>query len=313
MLKIFVAGATGAIGKPTIKRLLQEGHILFGMTRSAARARELESMGVTPVLGNALHTQEVEAAMKLTRPDVVIEMLTSLPKNYTPQAMQEASVQDVKLRIEGGANLQRAAVQIGVKRYLVQSSAFWYAPGISLADETTPFAFDASPGIAAGTRVYAAVEERVLQAKELTGVALRFGFFYGPGTWFCPEGDVADQIRHQRYPVIGEGKGLWHFVHVEDCANAIVAALTCPAGAYNIVNDMPVAQSVWVPAFASWLGAPPPPRRSVEEELRINGPDTVYYATSLRGASNAKAKRDLSFKPRSLEWLDVLSSHGLAI
>src|SRR6267142_2951222 len=127
--------------------------------------------------------------------------------------------------------------------------------------------------------------------------------FTGPGTWFRPDGDAAHQVLEQRYPIAGWGLGVWSWVHVEDAAAATVAALECPAGVYNVVDDDPSVMSVWLPAFAASVGAPEPQHISEREALDQAGPDAVYYATQLRGASNAKARRDLGFAPRRLEWL----------
>ena len=139
----------------------------------------------------------------------------------------------------------------------------------------------------------------------LEAVLLRYGFFYGPGTWFSREGDVGDQVRRREVPLIGKGGGIWNWVHIDDAAAATSAALTADPGVYNVVDDRPVAQSVWLPAFAKFVGAPEPPTISEEEALRNSGPDSVYYATKLRGASNQKAKGKLAFRPRPLEWLGV--------
>src|SRR5262245_8698538 len=131
----------------------------------------------------------------------------------------------------------------------------------------------------------------------------RYGFFYGPGTWYTREGDIGDQVRQQQVPIIGEGQGVYSFVHIDDAAGATAAALECPPGAYNIVDGNPSPQHVWLPAFARAVGAPAPPRVSEEEALRASGSDAVYYATKLRGASNEKAGRELDFRPRPLEWI----------
>ena len=134
-------------------------------------------------------------------------------------------------------------------------------------------------------------------------VALRYGFFYGPGTWYTREGDIGDQVRQQQVPIIGEGQGVYSFVHIDDAAGATAAALDCPPGAYNIVDGNPSPQHLWLAAFARAAGAPAPPRLSEEAALRASGPDAVYYATRLRGASNEKAGRELEFRPRPLEWI----------
>lgn len=305
-MKIFIGGATGAIGTPLVMELLSQNYEVYGMTRSHDKAREMESLKVKPVLADALDPKTLTAELKKIKPDVVIEMLTALPKQYTPEAMAEARERNLRVRLEGGANLQRAASKAGAKRYIIQSAAFWYEQGEGLAIEETPLALNAeAAGIAAGCRVYAQMEDRVLQDTTMEGIVLRFGFFYGPGTWYARDGDMADQVRQQKYPVIGTGEGYWNFVHVEDAAKGIVGALNCPPGSYNINDDHPIPQSEWVPVFAKWLNAPSPPHRSVEEELQLHGPDSVYYAMHLRGASNQKAKKWLGFSPRTLEWLNI--------
>jgi nucleoside-diphosphate-sugar epimerase len=152
-------------------------------------------------------------------------------------------------------------------------------------------------------RTYTQVEKRVLGASGPEGVALRYGFFYGPRTYHDPNsGSISQQVREQKYPVIGSGKGVFSFIHVEDAASATVAALEAEPGVYNIVDDDPSDMSTWLPAFAHWLGAPDPPHITEDEALRTAGQDAVYYAMHLRGASNASAKRELGFAPRRLEW-----------
>ena len=147
------------------------------------------------------------------------------------------------------------------------------------------------------------LEARASATPGIEFVALRYGFFYGPGTWYTREGDIGDQVRQQQVPIIGEGQGVYSFVHIDDAAGATAAALGCPPGAYNIVDGNPSPQHVWLTAFARTAGAPAPPRVSEEEALRASGPDAVYYATRLRGASNEKASRELEFRPRPLEWI----------
>jgi 2-alkyl-3-oxoalkanoate reductase len=152
-------------------------------------------------------------------------------------------------------------------------------------------------------RTFMELEARASATPGLEFVALRYGFFYGPGTWYTREGDMGDQLRQQQVPIIGEGQGVYSFVHIDDAAGATAAALECPPGAYNIVDANPSPQHVWLTAFARAAGAPAPPRVSEEEALRALGPDAVYYATRLRGASNEKAGRELEFRPRPLEWI----------
>lgn len=301
-MKILIAGATGAVGQPLIRLLSKQDHEVFGITQSPSKTDLLKKQGAQAVVLNVLNSNEVMTVVKSIKPDVIIDMLTSLPKEYTPQAMREAAPLDAKIRLEGGNNLLQAAQKQGVKRYVSQSTAFWYAPGQGLAQENDSLATQATPGIRAGVQNYLEIERRTLNAS-LIGIPLRFGFFYGPGTWFHPQGNMADQVRKQQFPLIGDGAGYWNFIHIEDAAHAIVLALNAKAGIYNIVNDHPAQLKEWLPAFAHFINAPSPPQITESEGEKQLSADSVYYATKLRAASNAKAKEELNFKPRPFEWL----------
>lgn len=303
-MKVFVAGATGAIGRPLVSALAAAGHEVTGMSSTENGARSLRERGVEAEVANALDESAVANVLKKVRPDAVIEELTSLPKRYTPAEMRAAGERDRTLRLVGGRNVQNAARAAGAKRYIVQSTGFFYGPGEGLATEKEALAVNASPGIAGSVRTYMQIEERVLGDSEMRGVALRYGFFYGPGTYHDPkDGSISVQIREQSYPVIGAGRGVSSFIHVEDAAAATVAALECAPGVYNVVDDDASEMAVWLPAFARFLGAPAPPHISEEQALETGGPDSVYYAMRLRGASNAYAKQKLGFTPRKLQWL----------
>jgi nucleoside-diphosphate-sugar epimerase len=193
----------------------------------------------------------------------------------------------------------------GVRRYVLQASGFWYAPGPGLADESSPLAVDASPGVAASVRTYLELESAAFGSSEIECIATRYGFFYGPETWYTSEADMGQQVRRQEVPIIGAGQGVYSFVHIEDAASATVPALECAPGAYNIVDDHPSSQRVWLQAFARACGAPEPPQITEQQALATSGADSVYYATRLRGASNEKARRELNFRPRPLEWLQA--------
>jgi len=211
---------------------------------------------------------------------------------------------DRKVRLEGGGNLHRAAKAAGVRRYLQQSSGFFLKSASGLATESDPLAIDAGGNVAMSATMYQQIEERLFSTSQPAGTALRYGFFYGPGTWYYHrEGTAADQVRNREFPIIGEGNGVWSFVHVEDAAAATVAALTAEPGIYNVTDSDPLPVSRWLPEFCRWVGAPPPPRVSIEDALAAAGPVAVYYGTEIRGASNEKARRVLNFRPRRLEWL----------
>jgi len=275
-MRILIAGATGAIGRALVRCLKENRHSVFALARSPESSRAVTELGVEPVIADALDAASVKAAVARLRPDAIINELTSLPRHYTAEEMNAAAERDHKVRSEGNANLLVALRNAGVRRYLLQSSGFWYAPGVGLADEREPFAFDGSPAVAAGSRRYAELEAAASGTPGVEVVSLRHGFFYGPGTWYNREGDMGEQVRQQQVPVIGDGQGVWSFLHIDDAAAATAAALECAPGAYNVVDNDPAAQSLWLPAFARAVGAPAPPRMTEEEALRTLGPDTVY-------------------------------------
>jgi nucleoside-diphosphate-sugar epimerase len=301
-MKIFVAGASGAIGQPLVAELIRQGHAVTGMTHSDAGAERLRKVGATVARVSAFDEAALEDALRRSSAEIVIDELTALPKN--PSEMAAAAAGDRKLRLEGGGNLLRAARASGVRRYIQQSTGFFLKAGDGLADEMESLAVDASPSVAAAAQTYTQLESRLFSDPKIEGVALRYGFFYGPNTWFNPDGASADQARKQETPIIGSGAGVWSWIHIDDAAEATAAALNAPAGIYNIVDDDPSPVSVWLPAFARFVGAPPPPHISEEQARQVAGEDAIYYHTRLRGASNKKAKATLSFRPRRLEWVN---------
>src|SRR5580692_1612063 len=237
-MRVFVAGASGAIGEPLIAELLERGHSVVGMTTSPERAKNLEGQGAEAVIVDAFDAAAVEAALRQSKAEVVIDELTSLPKQQSD--MPKYAAGDRKLRIEGGRNLLRAAIANGVRRYLQQSSGFFLkAPVGTLADESSPLDVNASPSVAASARTYTELEARLFSSNAIEGVALRYGFFYGPKTWYHPGGSAANMVVQQQIPVVGKGQGVSSFVHIDDAAIATAAALTAKAGVYNIVDDDP--------------------------------------------------------------------------
>lgn len=302
-MKVFVAGASGAIGRPIVAELLRRGHEVTGLTSSDGGAAALAALGATVARASVLDASAIDAAIKASAAEVVIDELTKLPPS--PRDMAAAAEEDRQLRLEGGANLRRAARRHGVRRYIQQSSGFFLAAGSGLAEESERLAVDASPRVAASADTYSRLELRLFEPGEMEGVALRYGFFYGTGTWYNPDGACAEMARQRELAIIGDGAGVWSWIHIEDAAAATVAALEIPPGTYHIVDDEPLPQSRWLPAFAKFVGAPAPPRITIEEARQTLGEDAVYYATKLRGASNAKAKATFGFASRRLEWLDA--------
>lgn len=300
-MKIFIAGATGAVGSPLVRALLTLGHQVTGMTRPGPGVDRLRELGADASTADAFDPGAVHEAIAAAAPDVVIDQLTWLPAN--PADIIKAMPDDTRLHREGGANLLAAAQKLGVRRYIMQSRGFYLdAPAGQLADETARLRYDAPGEIGESTRTIGAYEDRVLASPSLDGVVLRYGFFYGPGTWYRPDGAIADQVRNGEAVVIGEGNAVWSFVHIDDAIAATVAALTAEPGVYNVVDDDPMPVAKWLPAFARWVDAPEPGRVSVEDALKSAGEEAVYYHTRLTGAANARAKEKLGFAPRPLLW-----------
>src|SRR6185369_12761280 len=183
-MKFFVAGGTGAIGRPLIAKLLAKGHTVVALTRSPEEAPALMERGIEPAIADVFDPDAIRRVLSRAQPEVVIEQLTALPRTYTRESMSAAAPRNTRIRLEGGANVLAAAQAAGVRRYLRQSIAFWAVPGSGLADEETPLALDASPAVAADAHIVTELEHRLLGNPNIEGIALRYGFFYGPGTWF---------------------------------------------------------------------------------------------------------------------------------
>ena len=300
-MKIFIAGATGAVGSPLVRALRTLGHQVTGMTRPGPGVDRLRKLGAEASTADAFDLEAVHEAIAAAAPDVVIDQLTWLPAN--PADIIKAMPDDTRLHREGGANLLAAAQKLGVRRYIIQSRGFYLdAPAGHLADETARLRYDAPGEIGESTRAIGAYEDRVLASPSLDGVVLRYGFFYGPGTWYRPDGAIADQVRNGEAVIIGEGNAVWSFVHIDDAIAATVAALTAEAGVYNIVDDDPMPVAKWLPAFARWVDASEPARVSVADALKSASEEAVYYHTRLTGAANTRAKEKLGFAPRPLLW-----------
>jgi 2-alkyl-3-oxoalkanoate reductase len=300
-MKIFIAGATGAVGLPLVRVLCALGHQVTGMTRTGPGVDRLREVGASASSTDAFDSQAVHQAIEAASPDIVIDQLTWLPAN--PADIIKSLPNDTRLHREGGANLLAAAQALGVKRFIMQSRGFYLdAPAGQLADETAKGRYDAPGAVGESTRTIGAYEDRALASPTLDAVVLRYGFFYGPGTWYRPGGAIADQVKNRGAAIIGEGNAVWSFVHIDDAVAATVASLTSAPGVYNIVDDHPLPVATWLPAFARWVDAPEPARITVEEALRSAGEEAVYYHSSLTGASNLRAKDKLGFRPRPLLW-----------
>jgi len=301
-VKVFVAGANGAIGRPLVPRLVAAGHEVTGTTRSERSAEAIQAAGATPAIVDALDADTLREAVERAAPEVVVHELTALPERFNPRKRDLYDATN-RIRREGTRNLLDAARAAGARRFVCQSVAFAYAPAAApeVMDEQAPLYLEAPPPFAEGTRVIAEMERAVLDA-DLDGLVLRYGWFYGPGTYYGEGGSMAADVRKRRFPVVGSGSGLFSFVHTDDAANATLAAVERGApGVYNVVDDEPATLRDWVPAYAEAIGAPPPRRVPVWLARLVAG-KMVDSMSVQPGASNAKAKRELGWEPRWRSW-----------
>ena len=303
-MRIFAAGGSGTIGRRLVPQLVEAGHEVAAMTRDQGKAPTLRELGAAPGVCDVFDQNQLKQELRRLEPDVVIHQLTDLPQRMKPRKLKHHYRANDRVRREGTSNLLAAARSAGVRRVIAQSVAFWYAPqeGTSLRTEGDPLYTTAPEPIGAAVRTMEFVERAVLEGVDLEGVVLRYGFFYGPGTWYSRDGDVGSQVRKKRYPIIGSGNGVFSFVHIDDAAAATVAALTAPPGAYNVVDDEPAAMSVWLPAFAEALEVPKPPRvpKAIAKLAAGRGP--VSWLETLQGADNRHAKQVLDWRPRFPSW-----------
>jgi 2-alkyl-3-oxoalkanoate reductase len=295
-MRVFLAGATGVIGTPLVPQLLEAGHHVTAMTRSVLRAAQLEAAGADPVVCDVFDANGVRAAMTDAAPEAVIHQLTALPPRIdwgNPDVFDEHN----RLRIEGTRILIDAALVAAARRIVAQSIAFAYAPtGDRVEEEDGALFTDAPPPLGGAVAAVIALEERVTGTAEIEGLVLRYGMLYGPGTYHDRRGTTSADIIAGRVPLIEDATGVYSWLHVEDAASAAVAALERGTpGIYNVVDDEPASQPEWLPVFAEALRVDPPP----PAETR---PPPEAPEMWLRGASNAKAKRELGWRPRYASW-----------
>jgi 2-alkyl-3-oxoalkanoate reductase len=310
-MRIFVAGATGAVGQPLIPLLVAAGHSVVGMTRSADKADAVRSAGAEPAVADALDPEAVMAAVRAAEPEVVVHELTAIPPRLNIRKIGEQFALTNRLRCEGTDNLLAAARATGAKRFLAQSFCGWpYAreggPVKTEEDPLDPNPPEAMRGILDAIRY---LESTVPGAEGIEGVVLRYGPFYGPGTSVGKGGSMLKDVRRGRLPVVGKGTGVWSFCHIDDAAQATVSAIDRGApGIYNIVDDEPAQVSEWLPVLAEAAGGRSPRRVPAWLARLIVGPAAVAMMTEARGASNAKAKREIGFEPRWKSWREGFES-----
>jgi nucleoside-diphosphate-sugar epimerase len=295
-MRVFLAGATGVIGTPLVPQLLAAGHHVTAMTRSVLRATQLEAAGADPVVCDVFDASGVREAMEAASPDAVLHQLTSLAPRLDwadPNVFGENN----RVQTEGSRVLVDAALACGARRIVAQSIAFAYAPtGDRVKAEDAALFTDAPPPMDGVVAAVVELEERVTGTAGLDGLVLRYGQLYGPGTYHDRRGATAADIIAGRVPLVEGATGMYSWLHTEDAASAAVAALESGApGIYNVVDDEPAPQPEWLPVLAAALRADPPP--AAEET-----PSPYTWEMSLRGACNAKAKRELGWRPRYASW-----------
>jgi nucleoside-diphosphate-sugar epimerase len=296
-MRIFLAGASGAIGRPLVRQLSERGHEVIGMTRS--NVDSLQALGAEPVVADAFDGAVVHAAVEAARPDVVVNQLTDLARPLNPRKYGEWLAGTNRLRREGTKHLADAAAAAGATRFISQSVAFAYTFDQGTKTEESPLI-----GSAAGEMGEAIEElERVTLAVH-GGIVLRYGFFYGPGTAYDHDGQQIEMIRKRQMPIIGSGEGCFPFIHIDDAASATVAAIEHgEPGVYNVVDDDPAQGCDWIPYVAEVVDAKQP-RRIPAWIARMVAGRMAGFATSLQPVSNAKAKRELGWSPSYPSWRD---------
>jgi nucleoside-diphosphate-sugar epimerase len=313
-MKVFVAGASGAVGARLVPLLVAGGHEVVAMGRSAEKAERLRSVGAEPVVADGLDRDAVVDAVGRAAPQVVVHHMTALTDAKSFKRFDDEFALTNRLRTQGTDNLLEAARASGVSRFVAQSYGNWNYARTGTTIKREEDALDPSPPANQRRSLEAIryLEAAVVGADGIEGIALRCGNFYGPGTGFAVDGAMVELVRKRRLPIVGDGGGVWSFAHVDDVAAATIAAIGHGApGVYNIVDDDPAPVSVWLPELARTLGARPPRRVPVWVGRLVTGEVGVSMMTQIRGASNAKAKRELGWKPRYGSWREGFRS-GLA-
>jgi nucleoside-diphosphate-sugar epimerase len=303
-MRVFVAGATGAIGKQLVPRLVAAGHEVHGMTRSESKQAMLSDLGAVPVVADALDPDQVAEAVGRAKPDVIVHQLTAIGALDTRHFDRDFALTN-RLRTEGTDHLLSAGQAVGVRRFVAQSAIYGFYARTGGAVKTEEDPLDPSPPRESREALSAVqhLEDAVVGARWTEGIVLRYGAFYGPGTSMAPGEEQFEVVRRRKFPLVGNGAGVWSFVHIGDAAEATVAAVDHGRpGIYNVVDDEPAPVAEWLPALAEQLGAKKPMRVPRFVGRLFAGETGAVFMTEIRGASNAKAKRELEWRPSHPSW-----------
>ena len=305
-MRVFVAGATGAMGRPLVERLQKGGHEVTGLTRSPDRAAELEKLGIDAAVADVYDAEALRAAVEAARPEVLVHQLTDIPQAIDPRRYADAMAGNDRIRVEGTRNLVAAAQAAGARRIVAQSIAFAYRPHRdgTLRAEDDELWLDAPEPFRRSTDALHSLESQVLGAEGMDGYVLRYGFIYGPGTSYAKDGSTVAQVRKRAFPIVAGGRATWSFVHVDDAARAALRAIETDAapGVFNVVDDAPAPVSEWLPALAQAVGAKAPRRVPAWLARLAAGPFAVMAMRDIEAATNEKARRELGWTPSIASW-----------
>jgi nucleoside-diphosphate-sugar epimerase len=311
-MKVFLAGASGVLGRALVPQLVARGHEVVGMTRSASKQDLVRSLGARPVVADALDPDAVAQAVASAEPEVIVHELTALSGPMTirdarhPERFSGAIMTN-RLRTEATDHLLAAGRAMGARRFVAQSfGAFrWARSGGPVLTEADPLDPNPPAALATAQEGYLYLEQAVTRIDWGDGLVLRYGGFYGPGTSVSLAADAvfAAPIRKRQFPIVGDGGGVWSHIHIEDAAAATAVAVERgQPGIYNIVDDEPALVRDWLPVLANALDAKPPRRIPRWLGRLAAGETATLMMTDVRGASNEKAKRELGWKPRYASW-----------
>jgi nucleoside-diphosphate-sugar epimerase len=309
-MKVFVAGASGALGAQLVPELVDAGHEVVAMTRTSSKRDALQALGAQPVVANALDPDAVAGVVAEAKPEVIVHELTALSMTMRARDMRHPEryfAMTNRLRTEATDHLLAAGRKVGARRFVAQSFAGWRFARTGGPVQTEADPLDPNPPavLRAGLAAILHLEQAVTTIEWGEGLVLRYGAFYGPGTSIslAPDAVMAAPIRKRRFPIVGEGGGVWSHIHIEDAAAATVAAVERgQPGVYNVVDDEPAPVREWLPFLADALGVKPPRRIPRWLGRLAAGEAMTIMMTDVRAASNAKAKRELGWQLRYPSW-----------